>query len=55
MRIFLLLLVIALGADAIMYGGAHTQSAWRAATNAVERLSNDRGGEQQRTDLRPGG
>jgi hypothetical protein len=51
LRIVLLFLVIAIGADAILYGGQHTQSAWRAVTNGIERLSNDRG-EQQRTELR---
>lgn len=49
MRIVLLILVIAIGADAIFYSGAHTQSAWRAATNAIERLSER---ADQRTELR---
>lgn len=52
MRILLLVMLIAVGADAVLYSGSHTQSAWRAVTNGIERLSNERG-EQQRTELRP--
>jgi hypothetical protein len=52
MRILLLIAVIALGADAILYSGQHTQSAWRAVTNSIERLSNDTR-EQRTSELRP--
>jgi hypothetical protein len=43
MRLVLLLLVIALGADALLFSGAYTQAAWRTISQYSLELRRDSG------------
>jgi hypothetical protein len=41
MRLILFILVLLLGADALLYSGAYTQAAWRAVSGGVQRINQE--------------
>ena len=45
LRFLLVLVVIAIGADAIVNNGAYTQAAWRQLTSYTVNLDNGSGGD----------
>jgi hypothetical protein len=54
LRLVLLVLVVALGADALLYSGAYTQAAWNEIAVHVDGIG-PTDGSQRATPTSPGG